>query len=73
MPLWQPESGHVVIKLAVLSSPIGLSSSCKGSAPRPKSVDEQTFADRWEQAFGVRTEAPRGDDASSEAAVTEQA
>jgi hypothetical protein len=25
----------------------------KGSKPRPKSVDEQTFAQRWEQTFGV--------------------
>lgn len=25
----------------------------KGSAPRPKSVDDETFSDNWERTFGV--------------------
>ena len=26
--------------------------SGKGSAPRPKSVDDETFGDNWERTFG---------------------
>lgn len=26
----------------------------KGDTPRPKSVDQQTFADNWERTFGAK-------------------
>ena len=35
--------------------------SGKGHAPRPKSVDDETFADRWEQTFGKKQPEPRKD------------
>jgi hypothetical protein len=31
-----------------------MSDGGKGSAPRPKSVDENTFASNWELAFGKK-------------------
>ena len=31
-----------------------MSDGGKGSAPRPYSVDQQTFANNWELAFGKR-------------------
>ena len=47
--------------------------SGKGSAPRPFSVDAETFADNWQRIFGAKSEdSPLEENKDGEAAEVQQ-